>query len=111
MTESEIHKAVVNHLRYRGVPGLVWWHTPNGGYRSPWAAAEFKRAGVLPGVADLILLHEGRNHALELKTERGEPTKAQLKFIQNVCANGWKAAICRGLDPALDKLREWGLIQ
>jgi hypothetical protein len=28
--EQEIHKAVAAHLRQRGVPGLVWWHTPNG---------------------------------------------------------------------------------
>ncbi len=33
--EQALQKAVVQHLRIRGVPGLVFFHVPNGGHRKP----------------------------------------------------------------------------
>ena len=73
-SEQSVQRAVCEHLRRRAAPGLVWWHTPNGGRRSPVEAAIFNGLGVRAGVADLILLHDGKAFALELKTERGRPT-------------------------------------
>ena len=67
--EQIIHRAVSQHLRPRGVPGLVWWHTPNGGRRNRIEGAILNGLGVRPGVTDLILLHHGRAFALELKTD------------------------------------------
>jgi hypothetical protein len=60
-SEQQIHCAVVQHLRQRGVPGLVWWHTPNGGSRNEIEGAIFKAIGVRVGVADLIFGHDGRS--------------------------------------------------
>jgi hypothetical protein len=57
-SEWEIHKAVVSRLLYRR--DLLAWHTPNGGYRGTIAAMQFKRAGVLPGVSDLIVLRDAK---------------------------------------------------
>jgi hypothetical protein len=70
--EQAIHKAVVAHLRQRGVPGLVFWHTPNGvrgrSRKHHVQGAIAKGMGVRAGVSDLVLLHRGRAYALELKT-------------------------------------------
>ena len=40
-SEQAVHRTVCQHLRQRGAAGLVWWHTPNGGHRSPVEAAIF----------------------------------------------------------------------
>jgi hypothetical protein len=117
--EEIIHRAVVDHLRARGVPGLVWWHTPNGarlgGRRNkrgvPIQALRFKELGVRAGVSDLILLHRGRMFALELKTESGRPTEAQMEFVSNVNSAGGFATIASGIDQALKVLKTWGLVR
>ncbi len=109
--EQIIHRAVCQHLRQRGAVGLVWWHTPNGGRRSRTEAAIFSGLGVRPGVSDLILLHDGRVFALELKTEDGRPTSAQTQFISEFRAAGGEASIANGLDQALRTLETWGVLQ
>jgi hypothetical protein len=62
-------------------------------------------------VADLILLHDGRAFALELKTEQGRPTAAQMTFISEFRAAGGEASIANGLDQALHALEAWGLLR
>ncbi len=103
-SEQVIQRAVCQHLCRRGEPGVLWWHTPNGGRRSPVEAAIFNGLGVRAGVSDLILLHDGRAFALELKTERGRPTAAQMNFISEFRAAGGEASIATGLDQALHTL-------
>ena len=68
----------MQHLRARGVDGLVYFHVPNGGYRSRSEGAKFKAMGVRAGVPDLILFHQGRLHCLELKSDKGRPSESQL---------------------------------
>lgn len=109
--EDQIQRAVCQHLWQRSAPGLVWWHTPNGGRRKPIEAAIFKGLGVRPGVADLILLHHGRAFALELKTEDGRPTAAQMQFVSEFNAAGGTASIVHGLDQALRTLETWRLLR
>lgn len=110
MTEDQIQAAVLRQLRYRHADNLVWFHPPNGGYRDVVAGARLKSMGVKAGVSDLILLHGGQAFALELKTEKGRPTEAQLAFISGWEAAGGKGQIAYGLDEALATLEAWGLI-
>jgi hypothetical protein len=67
LDENDIHRAVVQHLTARGARDCVWFHPANGGWRQDVEAARFVGLGVKPGVADLILLHDSRFYALELK--------------------------------------------
>ncbi len=108
--ESGIQKAVAFHLWLRGKPGLVWWHTPNGGKRSPREAAMFKSHGVRPGVADLVLIHDGKAYALELKAPGGRPTEHQLKFLSDFEKAGGYSCCAEGLDRAIAVLESWGVI-
>jgi hypothetical protein len=48
--EAQIQRAVIQHLKARAVPGLVYFHVPNGGSRGKIEAAKFKAMGVRPGV-------------------------------------------------------------
>jgi hypothetical protein len=116
--EQELHKAVVAHIRARGVPGLVWWHTPNGAFyggrrnRKGIAiqGAIMKGLGARAGVADLVFLHDGRAYALELKSADGRPIVEQMQFISDFNAAGGHGCICDDLDRALRVLETWGIL-
>jgi len=117
--EDAIQRAIFQHIKARGVPGLVPFHVPNGaklgGARSKKGiviqAARLKGLGVLPGVSDIILLHAGRFYALEVKAPGNVPTEAQLEFIHRVEAAGGYAAWAQGLDRCLAILEAWGCLR
>jgi hypothetical protein len=67
--EDAIQRAVFQHLRARGVAGLVAIHVGNGGYRRPIEARIMNGLGVTAGVPDVLAWHGSRAYALELKAE------------------------------------------
>jgi hypothetical protein len=109
--EQAIQKAIFQHIKARGVPGLVAFHVPNGGHRKPIEGAILKSMGVRPGVSDVIAVHNGKIFALELKAEGGRPTVAQLEFLSDMERAGAFTAIPTGLDAALATLEAWGLLR
>lgn len=116
--EQQIHKAVAAHLRQRGAPGVLWWHTANGahyGKRNRKGAAIqgaiMKGLGVRAGVSDIVALHNGKFFALELKAPGGRPTEPQLAFISDVQRNGGFTCVADSLDGALKTLETWGLVR
>lgn len=113
--EQQIHRAVAEHLRLRGVPGLLWWHTPNGshvpGKRGRVQGGIQKAMGVRAGVSDIIALHQGKFFALELKAPGGKPTQLQLSFLEAVRSNGGFVDIAEGLEEALNILQRWRLLR
>lgn len=109
--EQQIHRAVVQHLRQRGAPGLVFIHPANGGFRRPIEAAVFRGLGVRAGASDLLLWHEGKSYALELKAPGGRPTEAQLEFLSDMENAGAFTCMAEGLDRALKVLESWGLLR
>ena len=113
LSEDQIQIAVVDHLKKRGDPNSIWWHTPNGGGRSAREGAKFKAMGLLPGVSDLILHNSaGEAFALELKRDGGRPTESQMLFLSR-----WRdrphhhGVVSEGLDEALAILKSWNLIR
>ncbi len=110
--EDNIQRAVIQHLRERGAPGIVFWHTPNGGKRSKAEAAILKGLGVRAGVSDIICVHNSRIFALELKAPNAKPpTESQMQFISDLNAAGGFGTIAVGLDKALKCLETWGLLR
>jgi hypothetical protein len=117
--EDVIHRSVVMHLRQRGTPGVVWWHTPNGAFLGGKRSRKgttiqgsiLRGMGMLPGVSDIVAVHAGRFYALELKGRGGKPTDAQLAFIERVKCAGGHAGWVEGLDRALYVLENWGLLR
>ena len=109
--EQQIHRAVVQHLRQRGVKGLVYLHPANGGFRRLAEAKIFSGLGVRPGASDLLLWHQGKSFALELKAPKGKPTEAQLQFLADMEKAGVRTCLAEGLDPALATLERWGLLR
>jgi hypothetical protein len=110
-----VHKPVVQHLRQRGVAGLVFFHVPNGvrgrGRRAHVQGAIAKGLGVRAGVSDIVALYDGKFFALELKAPGGRPTESQLEFIADVERAGGFTCIAEGLDEAIKALENWGLLR
>ena len=69
--EDQIQRAVFQHIRARGVAGLVAIHVPNGGYRRLTEAKILAGLGMTAGVPDLLLWHDNKAFAIELKSEDG----------------------------------------
>ena len=112
LDESDIHRAVVQHLTARGARDCVWFHPANGGWRHHVEAARFVGLGVKPGVSDLILLLGGLFHALEIKAHaKSKVSKAQKKFVADVRNAGGRAEIGFGLDDCLYILERWHLLR
>jgi hypothetical protein len=109
--EGAIQSAVFAHLRARGAPGLFAFHPANGGYRKPIEAAILKGLGVVAGVPDVIIIHNGRVFCLELKAEGGRATDKQLACIAALRDAGALCSIAEGLDAALATLEAWGLLK
>jgi hypothetical protein len=109
--EDQIQRAVFAHLRARPAPGVVAFHVPNGGKRSPIEAAIMKGLGVAAGVPDVIAVKDGRVHALELKAEKGRLTPAQECMQASLRAAGAEVATAYGLDAAIAVLERWGLLR
>lgn len=109
--EQAIHKAVVLHLKIRGVDGLVFLHPANGGYRHAREAAQLKAMGVVPGAPDLLLWHNGRSYALELKTPNGRETETQVNMRLQLQRAGVETGIAYGMDAAIVVLENWKLLK
>src|SRR5262245_13847175 len=113
--EDMMQRAICQRLDVRGVPGLVWFHVPQGnklgGKRSAKGiaiqGAINRGLGVKRGVSDLIFLYAGKFFALELKAKGRTPSAEQLEFIDKVNAAAGFGCWCAGLDAALACLEAW----
>lgn len=97
-------------LQYRHLAPLLF-AVPNGGARSKATAGKLKAEGVVPGVADLILLvpriEEGcKNitHALciEMKTPTGKQSTEQKLWQLDVEQYGYKYVVVRSFEEFVD---------
>jgi len=74
---------------------------PNGGWRDKVTAGKMKAEGVLPGVADLILLKSNAHYGallIEMKTAKGSQQDTQKEWQRLIEADGFKYVVCRSLD-------------
>ncbi len=113
LSENDIQRCVFEHLRKRGAPGIVFWHTPNGGIHQIGRRRGINSGlGVLSGVADVIIVKPPHTtvYALELKKRGGRVTKAQVAFLDAIESAGGFATWVDTLDDALWWLEWHGLL-
>lgn len=106
MPEAKIHKALVQYLRAK-YPKLLFWHTPMSGRRSHAWINMLKGFGMVPGVADLLFLHNGSFYSLEIKVATGRMNENQLRWAEYVNENGGYAAVGCGLDRCIKIIETW----
>jgi hypothetical protein len=112
--EAQLQRAVIDHLRWRGMPGLFAFHYPAGGWRSPIEARILLGLDVVAGIPDLLILHQGHLYGLELKTahgRRGRPTPTQVETQARMRAAGATVSTAIGIGAAVERLEEWGLLR
>ena len=85
------------HNSYKELRGLLF-HVPNGGLRKGREAAKFKAMGVVPGVADLIFLLEGKTYFIEMKDDKGRQSDSQKLWERKVLEHGFEYHVARSLD-------------
>lgn len=111
LSEETIHRAVVDVLTRAAMPGIAWTHMPAGEARAKGVAGKLKGMGVRPGWPDLLIVKDGRLYGLELKTETGRLSTAQVAAHAALTAAGAEIAVAYGLDAALAKLKSWGAVR
>ena len=109
--EAQIQRALVEHLRLRAKPTVLWLHVPNGGRRDKITGMQLKRLGTLAGASDLLLWHQGNSFALELKAQGGRLSESQLEFLARFNDAGGHTAVAEGIDRALAVLEAWGILR
>lgn len=113
MTEDEIQIAVFEHLRTRPADGVFAFHPKNGGAHQRTRGQRIFNAkkGVVSGVPDVCAVKDGWFFALELKTEDGAASDDQIETMQALQRAGTTVACVYGLNAALRKLEQWGLLK
>jgi len=80
---------------------ILLFHIANGEKRDPATAMKLKGMGVTKGVPDLFLsVSNPEYHGLyiEMKNDKGKPSKEQLEFQSKSIYQGYAFFICRSLD-------------
>jgi hypothetical protein len=111
LSETEIQRAVFQHVGWRAYKDTFIFHPANGGYRTATEGAIFASLGVVPGTPDIIAIYRGRVFALELKTETGRVSQAQLECHEELRRAGATVDVAYGLDHALRQLEQWQLLK
>lgn len=87
------------------------YHIPNEGKRNARAGARLKAEGLRAGVPDICLpVPRNGHHGLyiELKRRRNSRiTQEQMRWIGDLAAQGYVAAVCRGCDEAISLITDY----
>lgn len=104
MRESEITKAVMQHWKKLGVPGSLVAGIPN--------AMSQGQYGLTKGLPDLIVMAPDLPIGfIELKTDKGKASEAQLAFKALCLKLGIPFALTFGRDEPIKVLEEWRVVR
>lgn len=95
------------YSEYRG----LLFHVPNEGNRNSQSDGVLRKAlGLVAGVSDLILLiPSSKYHGLciEMKTDTGRQSPAQIEWQSKVEKQGYKYIVVRSLEQFKEEIREY----
>lgn len=102
--EDALQQQVCSYLE-RALPRASYWCAiPNGAVLAGDKASRgrqmnrLKRTGLKPGAPDLIVLHDGRLLAIELKASAGKVSEAQAKTCDTIVNAGGGYTVARSVD-------------
>lgn len=107
--EQALQRIVADYLDVALPHDAVWFHTPNGGYRSPVEGAIFKGLGVKPGVADITIFWQRRAYCIELKSDGGKLSDSQRAWHARLQTAGIPVETARTLKEVATRLYEFGI--
>lgn len=122
-SETELHAAVANALDVLLLPPATWTTFPAGHVQLPSAAAaKLARLGLKRGWPDLLVLHGGTLHGIELKRPGGRLSRSRVvrtrrggvrhlagqeEVFPRLVAAGMRLAVCESVDEVLATLARW----
>jgi hypothetical protein len=110
--EAALQRAIVELLKVAGHPRLLWFHVPNGALQTPAQRIFFTGLGVLPGVADFVIVPPDRETAfLECKGSLGFLSEAQKAFQARCAVLGLRYRAVWEVDEAAEVLKSWGCLR
>lgn len=83
---------------------------PNGGSRHKAEAVNLKKQGVRAGLPDVCLPIPRRGYSalfIELKTDKGKPSREQVDWIDSLNLHGNLAVVCHGQEAAWQTLVDY----
>jgi len=105
--EGAFQAALVRDLRAVLTPATFMTHFPAGG-GGPIRGALLKLRGLVPGVPDLLFIHNGQAFWMELKpSKRRKESSNQIVCHAALKAAGSDVVTVRNLDEALTALMVW----
>lgn len=107
--EELLQASVVKFLTHALDGNSMFFAVPNGGLRSRSEAVRFKATGTTPGICDLFVVNDGRLVGLELKSEKGRLSDAQLYCHNQLRRARVPVAVCRSLGDVIAALTEAGV--
>lgn len=106
--EQGLQAAIVELLHALGVfKRALVFSVPNEGRRTATTAGRLKAMGMLPGVADLVIVRAGRAFFLEVKMPRGRLSPRQKEFRDLCRSRGAPWALVRSVEEARSQTEEW----
>lgn len=104
LSEAAIHKAVIAHWRHFGLPNTLVATVPNMGAMGQY--------GLTKGLPDLLILAPSLPVGfIELKSETGRVSEAQLHFQSHCERLRIPFAITRGREEPIRLLELWGVVR
>lgn len=110
LAEQQLQIAVFDWLGTVELRNAIVFHVPNGRKLDRLEASLVNRLGVRKGVADLaVMLEDGRQGWIELKSPKGELEREQGIFRQQCMRLGHHYLVCRNLQSVQHALVLWGV--
>jgi len=109
--EARIQRAIVQYVRLRAVPDLIWGASTSGMLMAPRTAAHMKLMGMEPGWPDLMFVIGGRFFAIEMKSAKGRQSEPQKDFQRKLTAQGGRYDVVFSLDEAMKVLKAIGAVR
>src|SRR5215472_393239 len=87
------------------LPDNVFWSALSNAPRTAWAGYLARQRGVRSGLADIIVVHDGRVIWVEMKSPAGVASKVQRQVCAELRAAGAAYYLARSAEAALVALR------
>lgn len=115
--EADIQIQLVEYLNLMAPSrGFLFFAVPNEGMGKAQSGAgmgrmmKLRRMGLRSGVADLVIVKDGRAYFLEMKRHNGKQSVNQLQFEAEAIRAGAEYAVAHSFDEAVEILQRWLII-
>ncbi len=110
--EASLQKTVIQYLLFNSPKNTIYHSIPNERECTAAQMKHLKEMGLLPGVADLLIIVPGQMPCyLELKAKGEKQSQEQIGFEALCRRNGSRYSCVDNIKDALCVLRYWGCLK